>query len=688
MKSDELNKNRLDLATSPYLLQHKDNPVHWQSWGDAAFSAAVAENKPILLSIGYAACHWCHVMAHESFEDPEVADLMNQHFISIKVDREERPDVDAIYQNSLAVLGEQGGWPLTMFLTPKGEPFWGGTYFPPRPSYGRPDFKSVLNRMHEVYADEPDTVLKNQTTILRALADMQTLRDPVEITPAVLNQISERLLAGADPEYGGIGQAQKFPQTGIYKGFWRAWQRTGRAEFRNAVILMVQHMCAGGIYDHLGGGFARYTVERSWLVPHFEKMLYDQSQIVSLLIEVWRQNRDPVLLRRVEETFAWLDRDMLISAGPLDQGAYAASLDADSEGVEGAYYVWNEGGVDSILAGNPDREAFKVAYDVTAAGNWEGKSILHLDPGRSISEVERFETARSLLLAERQGRIPPDQDDKILCDWNAMLVTALAEAGMAADRQDWVERAAAIFAFLRRNLDRDERLYHSFRKGVPGATGLLEDYASMAEAALTLHEATGDPSYLERAQAWVAAVGDRFLDEKTGGYYQTADDGGTLLLRPISVSDNAVPSGNGTMLSVLARLFHLTGDPACQTSALRLIDAFSGEVARNIYPLATFLEGVELFHDPLQIVIVGDRNGMAECNLLRLIWSASLKGRVLSVVEPGRPLPSTHPAAGKTAVAQSPTVYLCKGAVCSLPVIDEEALRSHLSELEKPVATA
>ena len=363
-------RNRLGEETSPYLLQHKDNPVHWQPWGPEALAVAKAENKPILLSIGYAACHWCHVMAHESFENPQIAGRMNELFVNIKVDREERPDLDAIYQHALALMGEQGGWPLTMFLTPDGEPFWGGTYFPPEQRWGRPGFPQVLEAMSNAYVQKRDDVAKNVVALREALQKLGRPERGGGIGRDALDRIAERLLRETDQLHGGIGTAPKFPQTGVLELLWRAWKRTGQPPYRDAVVKALDAMCQGGIYDHLGGGFARYSTDARWLVPHFEKMLYDNAELVDLLTLVWQETKNPLYRERVDETLGWVNREMV-----TPEGGFASSLDADSEHEEGKFYVWSEAEIDQVLGERAG--LFKRLYDVTPEGNWEEKNILN-----------------------------------------------------------------------------------------------------------------------------------------------------------------------------------------------------------------------------------------------------------------------------------------------------------------------
>jgi len=402
-----MDHNRLGEETSPYLLQHKDNPVHWQPWSEATLASAKAEDKPILLSIGYAACHWCHVMAHESFENPQIARRMNELFVNIKVDREERPDLDAIYQHALALMGEQGGWPLTMFLTPDGEPFWGGTYFPPEQRWGRPGFAQVLDAMSNAYAQKRDDVAKNVAALREALQKLGRPERGDKIGAELLDRVAERLLRETDQLHGGIGTAPKFPQTGVLELLWRAWRRTGQAPYRDAVVKALDAMCQGGIYDHLGGGFARYSTDARWLVPHFEKMLYDNAELVDLMTLVWQETKSPLFRERIEETLGWVTREMM-----TPPGGFASSLDADSEHEEGKFYVWSEAEIDRALGARA--ALFKRFYDVTPEGNWEEKNILNRSnaPGRADEETEReLAACRALLMQARHQRVRPERAD-------------------------------------------------------------------------------------------------------------------------------------------------------------------------------------------------------------------------------------------------------------------------------------
>ncbi|MCA8932623.1 MAG: thioredoxin domain-containing protein, partial [Rhodospirillaceae bacterium] len=458
--------NRLAQETSPYLLQHADNPVDWMAWGPEALARAKAENKPILLSVGYAACHWCHVMAHECFENPQIAGLMNERFVNIKVDREERPDIDTIYQTALAMMGQQGGWPLTMFLTPDGAPFWGGTYFPPEDAYGRPGFPAVLNAIGDTYASEPDRVAHNVTALTGGLGTLAQNHAGSPFELKLLDDIALRFSKEFDLTYGGIAGAPKFPQSPILALLWRAWRRRGEnlTGPRDCVLVTLTRMCQGGIYDHLGGGFARYSTDEAWLAPHFEKMLYDNAQLLELLTLAWQGTRDPLYAARAAETVDWLAREMIAA-----NGAFAATLDADSEGEEGKFYVWTEAEIDDALADAGlagHAETFKRVYGVTAGGNWEGKTILTrgLAPGLEDPATEvRLAEARAALLARRAGRVRPGWDDKVLADWNGLMITALAQAGLAFGRADWLALARSAFDAVLRDLMVDGRLHHAWR---------------------------------------------------------------------------------------------------------------------------------------------------------------------------------------------------------------------------------
>ena len=665
-----MSENLLAGETSPYLLQHRDNPVHWMAWGEPALARARAENKPILLSVGYAACHWCHVMAHESFENPEIAAQMNELFVNIKVDREERPDLDAIYQASLAMMGEQGGWPLTMFLTPDGEPFWGGTYFPPEPRYGRPGFPQILQGISSTWATDHDRVLHNVEALRGALADAAKPRSGGGIAPAMLDQVASRLVGEIDLNNGGMRGAPKFPQPSMLMQLWRAWRRLGEEKYRDAVTVTLNNICQGGIYDHLGGGFARYSVDDRWLAPHFEKMLYDNAQLLELLTAVWLETRSPLYARRIEETVGWVLREMT-----EPEGGFASSLDADSEGEEGLFYVWSKDEIDTLLG--PDAGLFCDHYDVSKAGNWEGHVILNRLNSMEFGDDETeaaLARCRAVLFEAREPRIRPGKDDKLLADWNGLMIGALAVAGQALDRMDWVAAAAQAYAFVRENMVVDGRLRHSWRAGRADHPATLDDHANMARAALLLQEATGDDSYLEQAEAWVGQINEHYADAAAGGFFFAADDTPGLIVRNKTAGDNPTPSGNGTAADVLTRLWLLTGKDEYRALAESVITAFSGEIARNFFPLSTLLSAAEFLFDPIQIVMIGDRNAENAKLLASATLSVAPPNRVFQCFQPGSDLPKTHPAHGKGQKDNKATIYVCRGQSCSLPITDSAEL--------------
>jgi uncharacterized protein len=664
-------RNRLDEETSPYLLQHKTNPVHWQAWGPEALAEAKRENKPILLSVGYAACHWCHVMAHESFENADIAGLMNELYVNIKVDREERPDLDSIYQSALALLGQQGGWPLTMFLTPEAEPFWGGTYFPPEERWGRPGFKQVLQGIAAAYRSDREKVGQNVTALGEALAKLAQPQSGSPASTEVLDRIAERLLQEVDQQHGGIGGAPKFPQCPVFELLWRAGKRSGDRRFADAVHLTLLRMSQGGIYDHLGGGFARYATDAEWLVPHFEKMLYDNASLLDLMAHAWQDTAAPLYEQRIRETVGWLLREMLAAPAADGNRAFASALDADSEGVEGKFYVWDEAEIDAALG--PDAPLFRQHYDVTPGGNWEEHTILNRTAQPSFADPldeERLARCRAILLKRRDKRVRPGWDDKVLADWNGLMIAALARAGDIFGETGWLDAARSAFAFVREQMTKDGRLLHSWREGRARHPATLDDYANMARAALMLAEATGEKSYIASAEAWVEVLDRHYWDKAAGGYFFTADDTSDVILRNKSAVDHATPAGNATMVGVLARLFYLTGKPAYRDRADALSGAFAGEIQKNFFPLASFLNAGEFARNALQVVIVGERGEADTQALLITLRAHSLPDLVLSVIEPGEQLPDSHPALGKGQEKARATAYICQGMVCSLPITD------------------
>jgi uncharacterized protein YyaL (SSP411 family) len=671
-------ENLLRHQASPYLLQHAANPVHWRPWGAEALAEARESDRPILLSIGYAACHWCHVMAHESFENPDTAAMMNALYVNVKVDREERPDIDQLYMNALHALGESGGWPLTMFLTPDGEPFWGGTYFPPAPRWGKPSFRQVLQGVAEAWRSQHEAITQNIAALKRALASQSAARPGAMIGPQTLDAAALTLLRAVDPVNGGLQGAPKFPNAPIYRFLWQNHFRTGRAPGAEATHQLLRSMSQGGIYDHLGGGYSRYATDSVWLVPHFEKMLYDNAQLLELLALAAAAVPDPLYAARAGETVGWLVRDMTAAARD-GHAAFAASEDADSDGEEGKFYVWTEAEVDGLLGA--DGPAFKRAYDVTAAGNWEGHTILRrtAPPGDPAQEAV-LARARATLLTARSRRVRPGRDDKVLADWNGLVIAALCRAGAVFRRPDWLARAALAFDFIHATMrSPDGRLRHAWRLGRLTAAGLLDDQAAMARAALALFEATGDPVRLDQALALVAAA-ETFFADADGSFFLTARDARDVPLgeagRPRTVADNATPAANGLMAEVFARLFHLTGAPAWADRARRLIGAFSG-LGEGLAMATTLLAAADLLEEGTLVVVAGDPALPATAELLRVALAAPDPAVCVLRAEAGT-LPDSHPAHGKSAPPGGAAAFVCRGGTCASPVSDPALLAAGL----------
>ncbi len=674
-----MSKNILGESTSPYLIQHKDNPVHWQVWGAEALAMAKAKDKPILLSVGYAACHWCHVMAHESFEDDETAKLMNQLFVNIKVDREERPDIDTIYMSALHMLGQRGGWPLTMFLTPDGDPFWGGTYFPKEPRYGMPSFKEVLTQIHNAYRTSPQNIRKNTEALRNGLEQEARKETPGQLSSQILDAAAEKLITMIDMELGGLKGAPKFPQTALLELLWRAYLRTGNETYRAGVEISLNAMCQGGIYDHLGGGWARYSVDERWLAPHFEKMLYDNALLIQLLTQVWRHNQSPLYEQRIAETVDWLKREMIAS-----NGGFAASLDADSEGEEGKFYVWSKAELDRLLPAE-SQTLFHQTYDVSDGGNWEDTNILNrlLSPlPLTDAEEDSLHACRQLLLEHRSHRERPGWDDKVLADWNGLMISALTSAGMAFDRDDWVDLARtayeAVCSTMGFTKDGEERLYHSARDGQAQHSATSEDHANMAHAALLLFEATQESQYLKKAEAWVETLNTHYWAGDAGGYYLTADDAEALIVRTRTADDDATPNANGTMVDVLTRLGHITGNASYAVRADTILHSFGGAVQTNFFQLGTLLNNFEFYTSTAQIVICGNKDDDQVQTFLRTVHGFSIPNQLLLLIPPGTQVPDHHPATGKGMIDGMPTAYICIGQTCSLPCTDVASLTDNL----------
>jgi uncharacterized protein len=668
-------QNRLASETSPYLLQHQTNPVDWWPWSPDALREAKRTRKPILLSIGYAACHWCHVMAHESFEDDEVAAVMNELFVNIKVDREERPDIDQIYMSALHHLGERGGWPLTMFLTSDGEPVWGGTYFPKTARYGRPGFVDVLREVARLFRDEPQRIEHNRTTLMAALAAKPQPTGRVAVGAGELDQIATAIARAFDQTNGGLGQAPKFPQCSILELLWRAGSRRREPRFFELVELTLAHMCEGGIYDHLGGGFSRYSVDEKWLVPHFEKMLYDNAQILELLALAYRRGEQMLFLQRAQETFDWLLREM-----STPQGAFCASLDADSEGQEGKFYLWSRAEIDTLL-GQQDGKYFSECYDVSANGNFEGQNILnrlHLlrasprDPGSGSDQQDdrRLAALRTELLQARDRRVRPGLDSKVLADWNGLMIAALANAGAMLNQPAWLAKARTAFAFIEHQMTRGERLGHSWRDGKLLYPGLASDHAAMTKAALALYEATGASGYLARACQWQQALDRHYAHPDTGGYYLTADDAEGLILRPDSTIDEATPNPNGVAAQNLVRLAILTGEAHWRRQADALFAGLLPTAAPSMSLHASLANALDLDLRAIEVVAVGPQADQFASVALQLPFLE----RVVMRAQQPQDLPARHAGRALSLSDRETIALVCAGQTCSLPITDPQQI--------------
>ena len=653
-------ENRLAQATSPYLLQHKHNPVDWWQWGPEALAEAKASNRPILLSVGYAACHWCHVMAHESFEDEATAQVMNALFVNIKVDREERPDIDQIYMNALHLLGEQGGWPLTMFLTPAGEPVWGGTYFPKVSKFGRPAFTDILREVSRMFREEPSKIEQNRVALLARLADKARPEGKMTIGLKELDAAAQQVGNMFDSVHGGLRGAPKFPQPMLLELLWRAGLRSGDARFFETAEHSLERMSEGGIYDHLGGGYSRYSVDERWLVPHFEKMLYDNAQLLELLALAYQRSGAALFAQRARETVGWLTREMTTK-----EGAFCASLDADSEGEEGKFYVWGKNEIVELLgpeAGN----FFAYHYDASDEGNFEGHNILNRLESRPRGEREeaRLSALRGILLDARAGRVRPGLDDKVLADWNGLMIAALVNAGIVFDEPDWITLAKRAFDFIAKEMTRGNRLGHSWREGKLLFPGLSSDFAAMIRAALALYEATGARAYLEQALTWQRALDTHYADPDTGGYYLTADDASDLLLRPHSTVDDATPNPNAVAAGNLVRLAVLAGDDQWRAKADRLIESILSAAGRNLFGHMALLNALDLRLRGAEIVATGpDAERFAQA-ALKLPFVERIVLRAASAAD----LPATHPAQEKLKAVSGSAAFVCVGERCSLPV--------------------
>ncbi|HMA94102.1 MAG TPA: thioredoxin domain-containing protein [Polyangiaceae bacterium] len=654
--------NHLIHETSQYLRQHAENPVDWYAWGEHAFARARQEDKPIHLSIGYAACHWCHVMAHESFEDPKVAAVMNERFVNIKVDRQERPDVDDVYQKVVQMMGISGGWPLTIFMTPSGEPFYGGTYFPPRDAYGRPSFVQLITQLSDAWAHQRDQLVHNVEQFKQGFRSTDEPRGEAGL-PAEEDVPAEAALFFAentDPTHGGLRGAPKFPNPSCLDLMLRVHERNRDSSLFRALEVTLDQMARGGIYDHLGGGFARYSVDERWAVPHFEKMLYDNGQLTKLYADAYRLTGKPEWRRIVVETVGYVLRDM---THPF--GGFFSSEDADSEGEEGKFYVFTLSELKAIL-GETEAEFAARAFGVTAEGNFEhGATVLHRPVNLDATELHRLERVRERLLSARNTRPRPARDENILTSWNALMLQGLCAAYQATGIDDYLAAAIRNAGFIQTHLTTSEGgLYRAWRDGTAKIRGFLDDYAFLCNALLDLYESSFDRSYLSWARHLVDVILTRFWD---GELYFTPSDGERLVHRPRAPHDNAWPSGVSTTLFALVRLHELTQEARYQEHAESLLRAYGAAATRSPFGFAHFLAAVDFVQrGPLQIVLAGDRPKTAA--LASVVLRQYLPARVLAHAE------DVTLGEDRTALDGKATAYVCRQGTCNLPVTNADAL--------------
>jgi uncharacterized protein YyaL (SSP411 family) len=674
--------NRLANETSPYLLQHKENPVDWYPWGEEALDRARREDRPILLSIGYAACHWCHVMAHESFEDEETARLMNELFVNIKVDREERPDLDSIYMQAVQALTGQGGWPMTVFLTPDGSPFFGGTYYPPTDRQGMPSFRRVMQSVADAYTNRRDAIASTSEQLGRIYDSSAALAHGAAALDAHTLELAYRAHAQRyDIRHGGFGGAPKFPPTMSLDFLLRYWKRTGTNYALEMVTESFRKMSRGGLYDQIGGGFHRYTVDVIWLVPHFEKMLYDNALLVRLGAHLWQATKDSEVRRVTTDTLTWLKREMT-----SPEGGFYSSLDADSEGHEGKFYVWNEEEIDSLLG--EESALVKNYFGVTARGNFEGKNIpnVAVDPSVTASRnnltVEelhrRVDAARVTLYAARAKRVWPARDEKVLASWNGLMLRGVATAARAFGDQEFSRLALSSGEFLFREMVRDGRVMRSHKNGETRIQGFLEDYASVALGFIALYELTFDHVWVERAGSIVEAMVRWFWDDTAAAFFDTPSDAERLITRPRDVSDNAMPSGTSMAADLLLHFSDLTNDTPMRERATSVLDGSAPLLAQFPTGFGHMLGVADMaVHGAVEVAIAGDRGSVEFNRLEREVAAHYVPSLVLaggSSDEGGR----IALLAGRPSRDGLPTAYVCRAYTCEEPVTDVTALGQQL----------
>jgi len=674
-----MSENKLGEESSPYLLQHAKNPVHWYAWNEEALGRAKKENKPIFLSVGYSSCHWCHVMAHESFEDEEIAKIMNENFINIKVDREERPDLDDIYQKACQMTTGQGGWPLSVFLTPDQRPFYVGTYFPALDSYGRPGFGSLCRQLAQSWKEKPKDIEKAADNFMQNLGKLQQHQAPSKIDKSILDEAAVNLLQIADATYGGFGQAPKFPNASNLSFMFRYSKLSGISKFQKFALLTLKKMAKGGIFDQIGGGFHRYSTDTRWLVPHFEKMLYDNALLPIVYSEAYQITKDPFFGNVVKKTLDYVIREMTSSGG-----TFFSAQDADTNGEEGQTFVWKKQEIEKILG--KDSEIFCIYYDVTDGGNFEGNTILANNInasslgfkfGKSEPEIENLISKCSEKLLEvRNKREQPGKDDKIITSWNGLMVSAFLSGYRITDNSKYLDVAKQSIDFFESNFEKNHILHRTFKNAEPKLNGYLDDYAYMANASVDMFENTSQPKYLSFATNLANYLMAHFWDDSTNGFFFTSDDHEKLIMRPKNNYDLSMPSGNSVAAYVLLKLYHITQNKQFLEIAKKIIESQAISAAENPFAFGYLLNALYLYYQkPTEITIINDKNSELVSSLRKKFLPESIM--VLVENQSNLEALSKHSFfSGKEFQNDKTTVFVCKNFSCSLPLSD-------LSEIEK-----
>ncbi|MEZ4846606.1 MAG: thioredoxin domain-containing protein [Bdellovibrionota bacterium] len=670
--------------TSPYLLQHAHNPVNWYPWGDEAFEKARKENKPVILSIGYSTCHWCHVMEHESFEDVEIAQFMNDHFVSIKVDREQRPDIDSVYMAVVQAMTGHGGWPMTVWLTPDREPFYGGTYFPARQGDrgNHPGFLQMLERLSELYQQNTSEITERAKQITQDMKNhMQQTQAGDLPTISVFDKAFEELSRSYDSRYGGFGFAPKFPRPSTLQFLFHYGALKNNEKATRMAVHTLKAMLQGGIFDQIGGGFHRYSVDAYWLVSHFEKMLYDQSQIVLSMLDAYQITADPEFKRGVDETLGYILREMT-----SPDGAFYSATDADSEGVEGKFFIWSPEEIVEVL-GEQDAQTFIEYYGVTPHGNFEEKNIFFIT--QSLEEfaqkkswnveetIAKFETWKKKMWEERNKRIPPLTDDKIIVSWNGLMISAMARAGFVLKNQGYIDAATKAVQHILGNLIQDGQLYRSFRKGQVSAHAFLDDYACLIHGLLELFEVTGHPRWLNHAITLQNQMIQKFWDNGLGGFYSSSEN--TMFLREKPFYDGAEPSGNSIAAWNLLRFSSLLKDESYRNHAQKIFELYSSVIENNPTYLPQMLTALDYFHSSAKEIVAVDALDGKFRNLLDVLRQTYLPNRV--IVQADASLAQVVPSLSEKLDVKKSTVYVCQGYVCQAPARDAETLSNKLKNI-------